>query len=189
MKTEKIILASQSPRRAQILALAHIPFEVIACEVAETINPKLSITEIPIKIAEQKATPIIQNHPDRVILAADTIVVLENKIIGKPKDKEDAFKILTSLSNKSHTVITGVSLYTIGEKITFSVSTEVTFKKLSQNQILYYIEQCKPYDKAGAYAIQEWIGAVAIQSINGCFYNVMGLPISKIVPLLSNNYQ
>lgn len=185
MITEKIILASQSPRRAQLLALAHIPFEVIVSDVAEIINPNLSITEIPINIAEQKASTIIQTHPDRVILAADTIVVLENNIIGKPKDKEDALKILTSLSNKTHTVITGVVLYIKGEKITFSVSTEVTFKSLSQNQILYYIEQCKPYDKAGAYAIQEWIGAVAIQSINGCFYNVMGLPISKIVPLIS----
>lgn len=187
MKTKKIILASQSPRRAQILTLAHVPFEVIASDVAEIINPQLSITDIPINIAEQKAIPIIENHPDRVILAADTIVVLENKIIGKPKNKKDAVDILTILSNKKHTVITGVLLYIKGKKITFSVSTEVRFKSLSQNQILYYIEQCKPYDKAGAYAIQEWIGAVAIDSINGCFYNVMGLPISKIVPLLSKN--
>lgn len=181
---DKLILASKSPRRKHLLELAEIDFEIQVEDTKETYPPDLSLEQIPIHIAMQKAKAIQQRFPTRRILAADTIVVLDDEIIGKPVDREDAIQILSKLSNRTHEVITGVVLLDSKEVLTFSDITAVTFYELSQAQIEYYVDHYKPYDKAGAYAIQEWIGAVAIQGIQGCFYNVMGLPISRLIPIL-----
>ena len=181
---EPLILASQSPRRKQLLELAEIHFEVIVKETEESFPPGLPIEEVPLYIARQKASIIQLEYPSRKILAADTIVVLDHEIIGKPKDRKDAIQILEKLSGKTHRVITGVVLLEGNQERSFSDSTAVCFKELTQTQIEYYVDTFKPFDKAGAYAIQEWIGAIAIESIHGCFYNVMGLPISKVISIL-----
>jgi septum formation protein len=183
---KKIILASGSPRRKQLLELAEIPFEVVVCETDENYPESLSSDEIAMHIAENKAIAVQENNlqnnnNSQTIIAADTIVVLENKIIGKPKDREHAIQILSNLSGKTHQVITGVCILSGGKKRLFAEETEVEFHPLSLSQIEYYVDHFKPYDKAGAYAIQEWIGAVGIKSIKGDFYNVMGLPVSRVM--------
>jgi septum formation protein len=182
---KKIILASQSPRRKQLLEQAEIAFEIIVIPTDETYPAELPIEEIPIHIAMQKAKAIGELYKDCIIIAADTLVVLENKIIGKPKNEEDAIQILQKLSGKEHRVITGVYIQH-GELVKqFSSTTFVQFNTLGNTQIKFYVEKYKPYDKAGAYAIQEWIGAIGIASIQGDFYNVMGLPINKVVTVLN----
>ena len=137
---------------------------------------------LPIHIARNKALAIKQDdHNGIPILAADTIVVLNKKIIGKPKDRNDAIAILSALSGKLHRVITGVVILYKEKEIAFAETTEVEFHELSRQQIEFYVDNYKPYDKAGAYAIQEWIGVVGIKSVKGDFYNVMGLPVSRVV--------
>ncbi|MEO8763594.1 MAG: Maf family protein [Ginsengibacter sp.] len=188
MKTGKIILASQSPRRRQLLEWAEIPFEVIVAETDESYPPHLSPPEIAMHIALNKAIAVKQNIDNSqsngntyTILAADTIVVLGNKIIGKPSGREDAINTLNSLSGHTHSVITGVCMLSPGKEKLFADETLVEFHPLSQEQIEYYVDKYKPYDKAGAYAIQEWIGVTGIRSITGDFYNVMGLPVSRVI--------
>ncbi len=181
---EKLILASKSPRRKQLLELAGLDFEIIVKDTDEQFPDDLLIEQVPIYIARQKAIMIQKDYPTRKILAADTIVVLDNEIIGKPKDRQDAIQILGKLSNRTHRVITGVVLFKSMQEFSFSDITEVTFREITPTQIEYYVDTYRPYDKAGAYAIQEWIGAIAIQGIHGCFYNVMGLPISRIISIL-----
>lgn len=187
---QKIILASRSPRRKQILELANVPFEVNSMETDESYPDGLTPQEVTIYIARNKAEAVYSklnndykqssavNPP---LLSADTVVVLGKEIIGKPADRTEAIKTLQKLSGKKHKVITGVVILNNNKEITFSDVTEVEFHLLSQDQIEYYVDNYKPFDKAGAYAIQEWIGAVAIRRINGDFYNVMGLPVSRII--------
>ena len=184
MTNTNYILASKSPRRKHLLELANIQFEIITEDTIEDFPDDLAIAEVPVFIANNKAIAVFQKNTDRTVIAADTIVVLENKIIGKPKDRADAIEILTSLSGKMHEVITGVVVMNEEKTIKFSDKTAVHFHELTHEQIVYYVDTFKPFDKAGAYAIQEWIGAVGIQSIHGCFYNVMGLPISKLIQAL-----
>ena len=187
---QKIILASQSPRRKQLLDWAEIPFEVLVKNTDETFPLHMATEEVPVYIARNKALAIKEliktekqvNAP--VILAADTVVVLGNTIIGKPADREDAIKILLSLSGKTHRVITGVILLHADGETAFADITEVTFNPLSRQQVEFYVDKYQPYDKAGAYAIQEWIGVTGIKSINGDFYNVMGLPVSRVAKVL-----
>ncbi len=183
----KIILASKSPRRKQLLELAEIAFEVITEDTEENYPDNLPYTEVPVYIAQQKANAIAKKHPSRTILAADTIVVLNNEIIGKPTSEKHAIEILQKLSANTHLVITGVVLIHKQQVYTITETTEVHFATLKQTEIEYYIKKYKPFDKAGSYAIQEWIGAHAIQSIKGCFYNVMGLPIQKVCEMLKKN--
>jgi septum formation protein len=183
---QKIILASQSPRRKELLQLAAIDFEVIVSDTDESFPSGLTYEETAIFIAQQKAIAVAKNNTDKTILAADTIVVCNNTILGKPKDREDAIQILTAISDNTHQVITAVCLLHKGVEHSFADITTVTFHKLTQEQICYYIDTYKPYDKAGAYAIQEWIGAIGIKKIDGDFYNVMGLPISRVVALLAS---
>lgn len=186
---EEIILASASPRRKQLLELAEIPCKIIPANIDESYPSGLSPDKIAAYIANGKALFIREelkaNGEAYTILAADTIVVLEDEIIGKPINKEDAIQILSKLSGKKHKVITGVCILNKTEKIIFSETTFVHFNKLTAAQIEFYVEKFKPYDKAGAYAIQEWIGAIGIRSVSGDFYNVMGLPINRIVKELS----
>ena len=178
----KIILASQSPRRKQLLEWAEVPFETVVKETSETFPAGLKVEEVAIYIARQKALAVLPLvSKDSIILAADTIVVLNERIIGKPRDRQDAISILSALSNHQHRVITGVVIAQNKEEISFSDSTDVYFHKLNSAQIEFYVDKYKPYDKAGAYAIQEWIGVVGIKSVKGDFYNVMGLPVSRVV--------
>lgn len=178
----RIILASRSPRRKQLLQWAEVPFDVIITETDESYPAELSPPEAAIHIAKNKGTTLKSSHGDSVpIISADTIVVLNNEIIGKPDNREDAILILTKLSGQKHHVITGVCILFNNKEVVFADSTEVEFYDLSAEQINFYVDNYKPYDKAGAYAIQEWIGVVGIKSINGDFYNVMGLPVSRVV--------
>lgn len=181
-----VILASQSPRRRQLLEQAGIPFEVKVSDAEETFPADMPITDVPLFIAKQKASAVASFYgTSEIIVAADTIVVLDGHIIGKPTDRADAVRILTTLSGRVHEVITGVVIRYNGKEDAFSQTTEVHFKPLREEQIVYYVDHYQPFDKAGAYAIQEWIGAVGIDRINGCFYNVMGLPISQVSERLS----
>ena len=178
----KIILASQSPRRKQLLEWAEVPFEIVVKETDERFPPGLEPDEVAVYIARNKALAVQQlRNTDEIILAADTIVVLGDNIIGKPVHREDAVSILLALSGSTHRVITGVVLRKGEQEITFADITEVEFHNITVNEIEFYVDKYKPYDKAGAYAIQEWIGVVGIKSINGDFYNVMGLPVSRVV--------
>lgn len=186
---QPIILASQSPRRKQLLEWAEVPFEVITQTTEETFPSDMPVIDVPVHIALQKALVVkayVQEayhgiHAKQPVLAADTIVVLDNLVIGKPKDRADAIQILTSLAGKHHQVITGVVIITQEKTISFADVTDVEFHPLTQEEIIFYIDKYKPYDKAGAYAIQEWIGVIGIKEIKGDFYNVMGLPISRVV--------
>lgn len=177
-----IILASASPRRKQLLEWAEIPFKVVVKETDEIFPGGLKVDEIAMHIAKQKALAVQSLvDTDSIILAADTIVVLKGRIIGKPKDRAEAVRILSDLSGQKHVVITGVVIMRGKEEVIFADATDVYFHELSQEQIEFYVDKYKPYDKAGAYAIQEWIGVVGIKSVVGDFYNVMGLPVSRVV--------
>lgn len=185
------ILASQSPRRKQLLAWADIEFDIIVSAAEEDFPSNMDVQEVPIHIAQKKAMAVQQKikdefpiHQGKWIIAADTIVVLENKIINKPIDRADAIAILQKLSGKTHRVITGVYLVNDMESSSFSETTLVHFHPLTLSQIEYYVDQYQPYDKAGAYGIQDWIGVVGIRGIEGDFYNVMGLPVSKLLGYL-----
>lgn len=189
---KSIVLASQSPRRKQLLEWAEIDFDILVKETDESFPNSLVITDVPVHIARNKALAVQQSEmyqryeSGNIIVAADTIVVLDNSIIGKPVDEEDAIAILSRLSGKTHHVITGVVMMTDRKEVAFSDTTEVSFHQLTEEQINYYVEHYRPLDKAGAYAIQEWIGVTGIKSIKGDFYNVMGLPVSRVVKELKN---
>ena len=185
------ILASQSPRRKQLLTWADLEFDVVVSQADESYPADMEVQEVPVFIAKNKALAVqvkikeaFPLHDGKCIIAADTIVVLNKEIIGKPVDREDAISILTKLSGKTHQVITGVYLINGLEASSFSETTLVHFNPLTAAQIVYYIDRYKPYDKAGAYGIQDWIGVVGIQGIEGDFYNVMGLPVNKLLSYL-----
>lgn len=179
---ERIVLASGSPRRRQLLEWAEIEFDVIVKNTDESYPPGLAMVDIPVHIARNKALAVKEDlSHERLIVAADTVVVLDEEIIGKPRDREDAIRILSRLAGNKHVVITGVVLIRGDKEIAFADSTSVWFHELTTAQLSAYVDKYKPYDKAGAYAIQEWIGVVGIRRIEGDFYNVMGLPVSRVV--------
>jgi septum formation protein len=187
----KFILASQSPRRKTLLEWAELPFEIMVSDIDESYPASLSIEQVPVFIAKNKAAAVKQkmiaeqtHTKDTCIIAADTVVILADAIIGKPIDKRDAINSLSKLSGKAHQVITGVVILFQDQEVAFSETTQVEFHDLTQAQIEFYVDKYKPYDKAGAYAIQEWVGVVGIKSIHGDFYNVMGLPVSKLMQKL-----
>ncbi|WP_346238949.1 Maf family protein [Niabella insulamsoli] len=185
--TNSVVLASSSPRRKQLLEWAEIPFEIVVEPVEETFPPDLEPADAAQHIALKKAKAVQPLLPaEKIIIAADTMVVLDRTIIGKPKDKNDAVEILMNLQGRVHQVITGVAILKGDQQILFADITEVTFNPLTKEALVFYVEKYKPYDKAGAYAIQEWIGVVGIKKINGDFYNVMGLPVSRLVAALKN---
>jgi septum formation protein len=188
---QQLILASQSPRRKQLLEWAEVPFEIVVQETDESYPEGMAIAEVPIHIARNKALAVREHlrktqpvQAERPILAADTVVVLGNRIIGKPRDREDAIAILKDLAGQLHEVITGVVLLTPEKETSFYDVTKVEFYPLTVEEISFYVDKYRPYDKAGAYAIQEWIGVVGIKRIDGDFYNVMGLPVSRVVRAL-----
>ncbi|MDR0829808.1 MAG: Maf-like protein [Prevotellaceae bacterium] len=181
LENYKIILGSQSPRRQELLKGLDIDFEVKKIDVEETYPPDLQIDKVPEYLAKQKSDAYKSFLDENTILiTADTIVVLDNQAFGKPKDYSDAFLMLKKLAGKTHEVITGVCITTKQRQEVFSVVTKVTFSPLSDDEIGYYLTKYAPYDKAGSYGIQEWVGFVGVEKIEGSFYNVMGLPIQKI---------
>jgi septum formation protein len=187
---ERIILASKSPRRKQLLEWAEVPFDVLVKDTDEMYPASLPIDEVPVYIARNKALAVKQElSHDRLIVAADTIVVLNGRVIGKPANREDALNTLQSLSGQTHMVITGVVMMKDDSEIAFADVTEVEFHHLTNEQLEYYVDHYQPYDKAGAYAIQEWIGVIGIKHVKGDFYNVMGLPVSRVVKAIKQFHQ
>jgi septum formation protein len=185
---QRVVLASQSPRRKQLLEWAEVPFDVLVANTDESYPDNLAISDIPVHIARNKAAAVQHQVNNRIVVAADTVVILHNEVIGKPENREQAIAILQSLSGQKHLVITGVVIKNNVQEVAFADITEVTFHELTTGQIIYYVDKYKPYDKAGAYAIQEWIGVVGIKSIIGDFYNVMGLPVSRVVEVLNRDF-
>lgn len=182
MPHRKLVLASQSPRRQELLWNLGLEFRLQIQEVDESYPPEMPVRMVPAYLSEKKARAAKDFLKfDEVLIAADTIVFFEGRIFGKPTDKEEAKQMLHLLSGRMHEVITGVTLLSREKELTFSELTRVHFRELPQAFIEHYVEQFNPIDKAGAYGIQEIIGYVAIEKVVGCFYNVMGLPVSRLV--------
>ncbi len=182
LRNYKIILASGSPRRKELLGGLGIDYTIkILPDVDESYPETLKGEEIPLYIAREKADAYrLSIQPDELIITADTIVWLDDNVLGKPADEFQAKQMLHSLSGKTHHVITGVCITTKQFQRSFTVTTEVTFSPLSEEEISYYVNNFHPLDKAGAYGIQEWIGLVGVQSIKGSYFNVMGLPVQRL---------
>ena len=178
----KLLLASNSPRRRELLGLLDLDYEIVAPRPVEEIYPAdLPAEEVAPYLSALKASAYVGlPKGDEIIVTADTVVVCEGLILGKPKDREDAVAMLNMLSGKTHKVVTGVTLMSERRTITFSETTLVTFDALSDSMIETYVDRYRPFDKAGAYGIQEWIGCVGISGINGCYYNVMGFPFHAL---------
>lgn len=175
-----IILASNSPRRKELLKGLGIDFEVnVIPGIDESYPSDIPPDEVPCYIALKKSKAYNIKY-NELIITADTVVILDNIIIEKPNDREDAIRMLHRLSGQSHEVITGVVISTRQKQISFSVKSTVSFATLEDEEITYYVDTFQPYDKAGAYGIQEWIGYIGVQAINGSFYNVMGLPVQRL---------
>lgn len=176
-----IVLGSNSPRRKQFLTDLGLTFVVRASDVDEIYPPELQREQITDFIARLKASSIALEHDKEILITSDTTVWNEGKSLGKPQDREEAIAMLQSLSGKMHEVITSICLKTTQKEHTFHAVTEVHFSKLTAAQIDYYVDQYKPYDKAGAYGIQEWIGLVGIERINGSYTNIVGLPTTELM--------
>ncbi|MCH5225582.1 MAG: septum formation protein Maf [Muribaculaceae bacterium] len=178
----KILLASKSPRRREILSLLRMPFTVVTIDGIDESYPKdLEPEKVSEYISNKKADEFLKRiEEDQLIITADTVVICQGKILGKPKDREDAIGMLKFLSGKTHKVTTGVTIATKAKRESFSSDSLVTFAPLTEKEIEFYVDTYHPYDKAGAYGIQEWIGGVAVAKIDGSFYNVMGLPVHRL---------
>jgi septum formation protein len=175
------VLGSKSPRRQQLLSELGLSFTVRNIEVEESFPDGLSVIEIPVYLAVKKAEPLLGSlTKNEMLITADTIVWLDGEVLGKPGDRIHALEILNKLSGRIHQVVTGVCLSTVDKQKTFFSVTDVEFKKLSKFEIEHYIDICEPFDKAGAYGIQEWIGLAGITSIRGSYYNVVGLPVQQL---------
>ena len=184
----KIILASNSPRRKELLAGLDVAFEVRVLKgIDESYPADLPTKQIAQYISQKKAAAYRNTiASDELVITADTIVILGDEVMGKPKDEADACRMLRELSGKTHQVITGVTLTTTEKQHSFSVETDVTFKEFSEEEIVYYVKKYQPMDKAGSYGIQEWIGYVGVTSLQGSYFNVMGLPVQRIYEALKN---
>lgn len=182
LKKYHVILASNSPRRRMLLEGLDIPFEVkVLPDVDESYPAEMPLEQVAEHIACEKAAaykPMMGD--DELIITADTIVIVNGEVLGKPHDKDDATRMLRMLSNNTHRVVTGVCLTAKGHERRFSAVTDVTFKQLSDEEIAYYLDKYRPYDKAGAYGVQEWIGYIGVSAIAGSFYNVMGFPVQRV---------
>ncbi len=176
----KIILSSQSPRRQFLIKELGLDFEVILKNVEEIYDPEMNSFDVPEYLAGLKIAPFIKEQCKDVVITSDTVVILEDKILGKPKAKEDAISMLQSLSGKTHHVVSGVCILKDGVKSSFSTTTKVTFDSLIDTEIEGYVNTFKPFDKAGSYGIQEWIGYAKVSTITGCYYNVMGIPLRDL---------
>ena len=179
---KKLVLASNSPRRRELLAGLGIPFEVrILNGIEESYPSSMPVSEVALHIAGLKAEAYRSKMAsDEIIITADTVVIVDDEILGKPVDKADADRMLRLLSGRTHQVMTGVCLMTKERQRSFVVITDVTFKKLTETEIDYYVDKYQPLDKAGAYGIQEWIGYIGVTNLSGSYFNVMGLPVQRI---------
>ena len=185
IKNYKLILASASPRRQQLMKDAGFTFEVRLKNVEEKYPQELHWENVPEYLSKVKASAFREElKADEVLITADTVVCIHDRILGKPADRKQAISMLQELSGNCHLVVTGVSVTTRTEQLSFSSRTDVFFKRLSNEEIEFYVDTYKPFDKAGAYGIQEWIGYIGIERIEGSFYNVMGLPIQKLYETL-----
>lgn len=186
LDNKQLLLASKSPRRKQLLEEAGFSFKIVnSKDIKEDIPENISVKKAAVYLAEFKANAYKDVISEKTILiAADTIVCYKKKILGKPENFDEAFDMIKSLSGKKHKVITGVNVLSLNKSISFSSTTEVYFKDISDEEINYYITNFKPFDKAGAYGIQEWIGLTCIEKIKGSYFNVMGLPIHKVYEAL-----
>lgn len=182
------ILASQSPRRKELLAGMDIQFRVETdFDVEESYPDAMEIREIAPFLSRKKADAYPRELGEKeVLITADTLVLVGDRVLGKPRDREEAISMLKLLSGVTHEVITGVTVVSRGQHYTTKVSSRVTFKLLTDDEICYYIDTYKPYDKAGGYAIQEWIGYIGIENIAGSYYNIVGLPVQRLYTLLKN---
>ena len=177
----KIVLGSQSPRRKELLNGLNLAFETRVIETEENFAAHMSSVEIPMYLAEKKAKAHLSTLADNeLLITADTIVWCEGKVLGKPTDRNDARAMLEKLSGRTHQVITGVCICTLKKRKVFHVVSDVRFAKLTSSEIEYYLDHYKPYDKAGSYGVQEWIGFVGVEHINGSYFNIMGLPIQRL---------
>ncbi len=184
----KYVLASNSPRRRELMAGLGIDFEVrVMKDVSESYPANLPACDVPAYIAREKAAAY-DIACDELLVTADTVVIVDNQILGKPVDAADARRMLRLISGRSHEVVTGVCLTTADKQRTFSVVSEVTFKMLTDDEIDYYIHHYRPFDKAGAYGIQEWIGYVGVAALRGSYFNVMGLPVQRIYEELTTEF-
>ena len=188
LKKYHIILASRSPRRQELLRGMGVDFEILTKETPENYPADLPLDEVPKYLSLQKSQAFSDKElpGDYLLITSDTVVICEGEILGKPKDREDAMRMLQLLSDKTHHVVTGVTVRSAEKTMSFAVRSNVTFAQLDEEEIDYYIEHCKPFDKAGAYGIQEWIGYVGISGLEGSFYNVMGLPTRKLYQCLKS---
>ncbi|HHW81128.1 MAG TPA: septum formation protein Maf [Bacteroidales bacterium] len=184
----KVLLASNSPRRKELLQGIDIDFEIkVLPDIDESYPASLPVEEVAEFIAEKKASSYTNNlKEDELLITADTVVILDGAIFGKPNNKEEANAMLTALSGKAHRVISGVCLATLEKQISFSVTSEVLFSELSSEEIEYYIDRYSPFDKAGSYGIQEWIGYIGVEHLSGSYFNIMGLPIQRLYRELKN---
>lgn len=183
-----LILGSQSPRRKELLAGLDIPFQTVSIDCDERFPEYLQAGDIPLYLAKLKASAYGKPQPGDILITADTIVWLKSRMLGKPHDDNQARQMLHALSGQTHQVFTGVALTSVDKQIAFVASTDVTFRCLTDEEINYYVEKYKPLDKAGAYGIQEWIGYIGITSINGSYFNVMGLPVQRLADALYNHF-
>lgn len=182
LKKYKVILASNSPRRKELLAGLGVDYEVRTLpDVDESYPETLQGADIPLYIAKEKAdTYVAMMQPGELMITADTIVWLDGKVLGKPRDREDALQMLRTMSGRTHEVFTGVCITTTDWQRSFTAQTEVRFATLSEEEIAYYVDNFQPMDKAGAYGVQEWIGFIGVENISGSYYNIMGLPVQKL---------
>lgn len=186
LKKYHVILASKSPRRQELLRGMGVDFEVLTKETAETYDAALPADEVPVFLSQQKSRAFSDAElpADFLLISSDTVVIVGDEILGKPKDPADAFRMLELLSGKTHRVVTGVTVRSAVREVSFAVCSEVTFAALDEDEMSYYIDHCKPFDKAGSYGIQEWIGYIGISALQGSFYNVMGLPTQRLYQVL-----
>ena len=182
LKKYKVILASNSPRRKEVLAGLGVDYEVRTLpDVDESYPETLQGADIPLYIAKEKADAYVaMMQPGELMITADTIVWLDGKVLGKPRDREDALQMLRTMSGRTHEVFTGVCITTTDWQRSFTAQTEVRFATLSEEEIAYYVDNFQPMDKAGAYGVQEWIGFIGVENISGSYYNIMGLPVQKL---------
>ena len=179
-----LILASNSPRRREILSQAGFAFSVVASDVDESFSADIPLAEVPVFLSEKKARVLADINPHAIILAADTVVILDNVILNKPADKSEAREMLQLLSGKKHEVVTGITLITPNETVSIADSAKVSFRALADWEVDWYVKGGFGLDKAGAYGVQDFIGMAGIEKMNGSFYTVMGLPIFHVFNLL-----
>ena len=179
--TKKILLASKSPRRQELIKGIELPYEVKIFDVDETFPQHLKAEQIPLFLAQKKSAGYTDDlQANEILITADTIVWVNNHVLNKPENEQEAFTMLSEICGTSHLVYTGVCLRSREKQVAFFDCSEVFIKQLSEDEIWHYIKHYQPFDKAGSYGIQDWFGYVAVEKINGCFYNVMGLPVSKL---------